>query len=488
MEEKAIRGVSWTVLSYAVNRGLRTVATVVLARLLVPEDFGLVALALVTLALINVFTDLGLGGVLVIRPDLSRRAKGTVLTMMVGTGAIGAAAVAAASPFLADALGDSRVTGLVAVLSLTLVLNVFAWFYETLMQRELEFRRIFFGKTAGTAAYVILAIPLAATGAGVWSLVTAEVGAALVVCAAFLTLAPDRIPFAWDGDSARTVLASGWGFLLQGGLGVVSDTVDRLIVGRVLGAVSLGYYTMAYRIADLPYQALGHPVAQVTFPSFARMRERGQDVGQAFLGATRMVALVACPIGVLLSACADPFVRVVFGEKWIPMIGVLAVFGIWSAIRTPLNTTAWLLNSMGRAGLLALVAGLMLIVFIPGVIVAASYGSVVTVAWVAVASSAVMTLILSYFAARSTGIARDRYWRSLRPVLLACLPCWAVAALVVEATRDAAPALSLAASAGAGAVTYLAVVYALDRGLLRGAGSQFTRAIGRKPSTVGGDA
>ena len=488
MEEKAIRGVSWTVLSYAVNRGLRTVATVVLARLLVPEDFGLVALALVTLALINVFTDLGLGGVLVIRPDLSKRAKGTVLTMMVGTGAIGAGLVAAASPLLADALGDSRVTGLVAVLSMTLVLNVFAWFYETLMQRELEFRRIFFGKASSTAAYVALAIPLAATGAGVWSLVVAEVGAAIVLCAAFLSLAPERIPFAWDGTCARDVLASGWGFLVQGGLGVISDTVDRLVVGRVLGATALGYYTMAYRIGDLPYQALGHPVAQVTFPSFARMKERGQDVGQAFLGAIRMVALVACPVGIILSACADPFVRVVFGDKWIPMIGVLAVFGIWSALRNLLNTTAWLLNSMGRAGLLALVAGLMLVAFIPGVIVAATYGSTVTVAWIAVASSAVMTVILSYFAARTTGIARDRYWRALRPVLLACPPCWAVTALVVEATQEAGSALSLAASAGAGLVTYLALVYLLDPGLLRRAGSQFTRAVGRKPATAGGDA
>lgn len=488
MEDKAIRGVKWTILSYAVNRGIRTLSTVALARLLVPEDFGLMALALVTLALINVFTDLGLGGVLVIRPDLDARGKGTMLTMMVGTGVVGAALVASASPLAAGVLGDSRVTPMIAVLSLTLVLNVFAWFYETLMQRELEFRNIFAGKAASTAAYVAVAIPLAATGAGVWSLVGAEVTAGVVLVATYLALAPYRVRPAFDRAAAREVLGAGWGFLLQGGVGMLSDNVDRLVVGRALGAAPLGFYTMAYRIGDLPYQALGHPVALVTFPSFARMKERGEDVGSAFLVALRLVALVSSPACVILSAAADPFTRLVFGEKWVPMIGVLAVLGIWAALRTPLWTTSWLLNSLGRTRLLALITGITLGAFIPGVVVAASYGGITDVAWVAVVSSAISTLVLSFVAGRSTGIAPRRHWRAMRPIVLACAPCWGAAALAAGAARSAGPAPALAASVAAGLAAYGAVVYLLEPGLLKRVPGQVRRAMGRTPVTAGGGA
>jgi lipopolysaccharide exporter len=481
LEEKAIRGVSWTVLSYAVNRGLRTLSTVVLARLLVPADFGLMALALVTLSLINVFTDLGLGGVLVIRPDLSLRAKGTVLTMMVGTGLIGAALVAGASPLASDVLGDARVPPVIAVLSLTLVINVFAWFYETLMQRELEFRNIFICKGISTAAYVVIAITLAASGAGVWSLVAAELTAGVMLSIAMLARSPYRVRPAWDRDAARDVFSSGWGFLLQGGLGVISENADRLVVGRALGATQLGYYSMAYRVADLPYQAVGHPVAIVTFPSFARMKERGEDVGAAFLTALGLVALVACPVGVLLSACADPFTRAVFGHNWLPMIGVLSAFGIWATLRILLNTTSWLLNSMGRTRLLALVSALMLVAFIPAIIVAATLADAAAVAWVAVASSAVMTLILTFFAARTTGITAARYWRALRPVLLACPPSWAAAKVAAGATAAAGSGITLLASVAAGMVVYSAVIYLLEPPLLGRAAWQFRRAVRLEP-------
>lgn len=486
MEDKAIRGVKWTVLSYAVNRGIRTLSTVVLARLLVPEEFGLMALALVTLALINVFTDLGLGGVLVIRPDLSPRGKGTVLSMMVGTGAVAATLVAAASPLAADLLGDDRVKPVIAVLASTLVINVIAWFYETLLQRELEFRRIFGCRAVSTVAYVAIAIPLAAVGGGVWSLVAAEVGAAVVLVGVLLALSPVRVKPAFDRAAARDVLSSGWGFLAQGGLGVVSDNVDRLVVGRMLGAAPLGYYTMAYRVGDLPYQAFGHPVAMVTFPSFARMKERGEDVGSAFLNAVRLVALIACPVGVLLSAVADPFTRVVFGDRWLPMIGVLAVLGIWSMLRILLNTTSWFLNSLGRTRLLALVAALMLVGFVPGVIVAADRGGITAVAWVAVASSALMTLILSYFAGRSAGISASRHWRALQPVLLACAPCWLAARAVADALAGSGAAAALAAAVPAGLLAYVTMVYVLDAALLRRLPEQVRRAIARTPVAAGG--
>jgi len=178
MEEKAIRGVPWTFLAYAVNKGIRILSLMLLARLLAPSDFGLVALALASLAFVNVFSDLGLGAVLIVHQDLDQIQMGTVLSLML-------------------------ITGAVAVLSLALLINVFAWFYQMLMQRELEFRRLFGCHVVQTIGYVIVTLSLAIAGAGAWSLVAGELTSGLMLSAALLIATPYRVVPALARDRVR---------------------------------------------------------------------------------------------------------------------------------------------------------------------------------------------------------------------------------------------------------------------------------------------
>jgi len=482
VDEKAIRGIPWTLLTYALNKVISVATTIVLARLLVPADFGIVALATVVIQLVNAFGTLGLGGALVVRQDLDERGKGTILALMLGLGTLIALLIAALSPVIADLFDEPRLTGVLAALSTIVVLGGFTWFYETVMQRELEFRRRFVAITVQSVVSVGLAVSLAALGAGVWSLVIATIGGTVVYAAALLALVPYRVRPAFDRGAAREAIRTGRGFLLQGGLAFVQQNADYISVGRVLGAGQLGFYSMAYRIGELPYYAIADPVASVTFPSFARMRHEGEDVATPFLSALRMVALVACPVGIFLSAAAEPFTVVLFGDKWRAMIGPLSVLGIWAAVRPIQATIGWLLNSVGQAGIMGVISAVVLLPMLPALVVAAELGGITAVAWVMLADMILSLLVLGIVADRRAHVGVVSQWRAVSAVLAGSVVTWAAVSAVANGMSAAAPGVTLAACALTALGTYVAVVSVTGPGLLREALAQVGRALGRVSS------
>jgi O-antigen/teichoic acid export membrane protein len=479
VEERAIRGIPWTLLSYAANKALRVAATIVLARLLGPDDFGIVALAVLAMAGIHVLSDLGLGGVLVVRQDLDRRAQGTVLSMMIATGAAGTVLVAALAPLAALLFDEPALTGVLVVLSCTVLIRVSGWFYATVLQRELEFRRAFVASVLETLTYIAVALTLAVADAGVWSLVFSDVASAIVLLVALFVLVPYRVRPTIDRRLARELFAEGRGFMVQGGFSFLRQNADYLVVGRAIGTAPLGLYSMAYRIAEIPYWAIVNPIASAIFPGFARMRHRSEDVTRTFATTLRMVALVACPLGVLLSATAEPFTRLLLGETWMPMAGALAVLGIWAALKTIEETSAWFLNSIGKAGLLGRIAALTLVALVPAVVMAGTLGGIVAVSWVVVGDALVTVLVLAWFIDRRADVAAAQQWKALRPVVIACPATWAAAAITVRALDDSPPAVALFVAAAAGTVVYLACVGVAARGVFGDAATGVRRAFGR---------
>lgn len=484
MEERAIRGIPWTVLSYAGNKVLTIATTIVLARLLVPEDFGLAALAWMAMVLFTLFRDLGVGGVLIMDQELDDRAKQTIFTLVLACGALATTIAIAASPVAADIFDEPRLIPVLVVLASTLLISSPGWFYEALMQRELEFRKRFWALTLQSAVYLPVAVTLAALGAGVWSLIAGQIAGTLVSTAAFVVMAPYRMLPGFDRASARRTLRLGRGFVFQGGLDFLRGNADTIAISRVLGTAPLGLYSMAYNLSDVPSRGIAEPLARVTFPAFARMRQRGEDIAPSFLSGLQLVALVTCPLGAVLSGVAEPFTRAVLGEKWLPMTGALAVLGVWAAARSIEVTMSWLLNSVGRADLLAGVSGVVLLIAAPMFFVAAEAGGIEAVAWVAFGEMVASLLAIGWFLHSREAIAVADQWKTLWPVLAAAAVSWGAARIAVDATGGAPAAVRLIAGCAAGAVLYLAVVQALQPALIPSARRQVTRALGRRRTVV----
>jgi O-antigen/teichoic acid export membrane protein len=484
MEERFVKSVPWSLASFGAPRLLGFATTVVLVRLLTPDDFGLIALATVVIGAFGVAQDLGLGSSIVLRQDFDQRALATVFGLMILSAALITLLVAASSPVAATLLSEDELKTILPPLSVILVLSCAGNFYGFLMQRELEFRRRFAALAAQTLGYAAIAIVLAAAGAGVWSLVIGQIAGAVAYSVVGTLVSPNRVRPSIDRRIARDAFSTGRGFMVQGWLGWLRQNVDYIAVQRMFGVTSLGYYSVAYKLGDLVPTGIANPVAKVTFAGFARMRHRGEDVRPAFLLTLKLVALVAFPIGIILSAAADPFTRALFGERWVPMIGALSIFGIWAAVRALKLTEIWMLNAIGEAGYVAKVAALLLPPLVPVLILGAELGGITGVAWVLLGDAVVSTGLYIRHSARQTEVGlRDR-WRALRASLLAAPGAWAAAFGVAQATEGWGPGASLAASTLAGVASFALVCSLVEPGLIRYAITQAGRALKREPDEV----
>jgi O-antigen/teichoic acid export membrane protein len=191
------------------------------------------------------------------------------------------------------------------------------------------------------------------------------------------------------------------------------------------------------------------------------------------------VALAACPLGVLMSGAAAPLVVAVFGERWEPMIGPLAVLGIWAAVRPLQSTVEWLLNSVGRSGPLATISTMLFVLQVPALFIAADRSGIVAVAWVMVAHAVVSIVVLSVYTAPAAEISLARQLGAISPVLLASAAAWFASRGAANLTEAEWAGASLALSLAAGAAVYAGVVWLVDRSLLRSVAAQLRRALGR---------
>jgi PST family polysaccharide transporter len=402
-----------------------------------------------------------------------------VLSIMLASRAVLTALAIGFAQFADDIFRQPRLDGVLTVLASSILIGSITWFYDAILHRELEFGRRFAAQFADSVTYAAVTLTLAALGAGVWSLVAGQIAGLLAHTVMVVVLAPYRVRPAFERSIAREATSQGRGFVLQGGVAFLSQNADTVAVGRVLGAGPLGIYSMGYRLGQLPSQAIADPAVQVSFPAFTRMRQRGEDIAASFLSVLRLVALVACPLGVLLSAASGPFTRTFFDANWLPMIGLLSVLGIWGAVRPVETTMGWLLNSVGEANLMGTIAAGFLVLLVPAVFLAAHLSGLVAVAWVMLASLACSLGILSWLAARKAAVPVAEQWRAVRPVVLALPACWVAARLVAEALDASPAALALAGSACAGMVAYVAAASLVERGLFPTAVRQAVRIFGR---------
>jgi len=479
VENKAIGGVSWTVLSYAGGRGISIITTLVLARLVAPADFGLLALATLATNFLYWVADMGFSGALVLDQDLDERAKGTLLTLITLSGVVAGLIALALSPVAAAVFNAPRLEPVLAVTAIGLPLGSMAGFWGAVLQREFEFKVRFYSGIASSVVAAAISIPMAALGAGVWSLVIGQLASTVTMLVINMIGAPYSVRPGFDRAVARTALATGRGFVSQGLFSYLRQQVDTITVGAVFSTRAVGFYSMANKLGDLVYWVLAHPIAIVTFPSFAKQRRAGADIRPSFLRVLGMVTLISCPVGILMSASAQPFTRVIFGDRWLPMAGPLAIMGLWAAARQIDTTISWFLNSIGRAGAAAWLSVFVLPPLIVGCVIAANVGGLTTVALVPLADTLLSAGIGAVFARRYADLSFADQWRAMRPAVLASGPTWLATWGVGRLLGPQHALLGLPLSLLAGVGVYAAAISIIQPGVLGQSLGQLVRMLRR---------
>jgi lipopolysaccharide exporter len=417
--ERTVRAVGWAALTQVMGKGTMVVATLVLARLLVPTDFGLFAVGVLVINYLDRVKDVGVGAALVYRREDWTRMAGTGLSLsLLSTAALAGLAFVAA-PVAADVFHDPRVADLVKVLAVALLVSGLAIVPESRLRREMQFRRRFVPETAAAAAKGAVSIAMAATGFGVWSLAWGQVVGTVTLCLLYWVMSGWRPVVAWDADDARKLLRYGMPMMGVAVFAVVLENLDYLIIGHRMPAADLGYYVLAFRMPELVVMGFCIVTAQVLFPLFSRLQHDAGALRTAYLQAVRYIWMVTVPIGLLFTLLADELVLVMYGDNWQPAVPVLRVLGVFTVVYALGFHTGDVFKAIGRPGLLNTMAVVELLLLLPAIWFAAGH-SITAVALALLAVSVVLMVLKFSVAMRVLNLSVVSLLRALAPTTAAC--------------------------------------------------------------------
>ncbi len=363
---RARKAAGWQFLSKGINTGLRIVTSIVLARLLMPDDFGIVALATMVTGLAAVFRNLGLGQALVQRPEIEDRHINSAFWGTLTMGAVLCGIMVLISPWVGNYFNEPRMIPVLQVAALSFIISPFSVVPRSLLQRNLDFRTMFFAESAGSAAYGAAGITMALVGYGYWSLVGAQLGLAVISGIVFCILTrylPPIIPrFGGIGD----LFGFGAGVTGVGFMNYVATRVDYFVIGRKLNTDTLGLYTKAYQIITFPLSLVSLTLYPILFSAFSQMQDDLPRAQRAFKRALTTVATITWPLLAGLLVTAPELIPTVLGEQWTEAVVLLQILigaGVVKTIANPCGAiskamgTRYVYGELWRQGVYALLLG-----------------------------------------------------------------------------------------------------------------------------------
>lgn len=348
---KVVDSVRWVGAGQAITQVVRLGVTIVLAHHLAPHDFGLQTMAAVFTALGTLLSTLGAGAVIVQRKTISDALLRSLATLGLATGSLLFLILALSAGAAARFYGEPAVADVVRIMALNFVLASIGMVPEGLLQRELRFSRLVMVDLVALVVSATGGVGLAIGGYGVWALVLPSLAATGVRSLLLVQGSPWPFRLGFDADEIRGVIGFSSSVLGFNALQYMIRNTDRMIIGRALGTGDLGLYDYAYRFYMYPLEVVTGILISVLFPTFARMQEDKVELGRAFLRANAAIALVTFPMMAGLGAVAGPFVRVVLGEQWEPVIPLVQILAPLGALQSIVATPGQIFLATGNAAL-----------------------------------------------------------------------------------------------------------------------------------------
>ena len=415
----ATRGILWSGVSRVIYLVVQVSTTIILARLLTPEDFGVVAIALIFITLASILNDMGLSAAIIQRQNITEEHLSTIFYVNIGTGCFLTVVMMAASPLVANFFQKEILGSVLSLLSLNFIINSFGMIQRSILEKRLEFFKIALVETISLLLSALIGIGLAVMGQGVWSLVWQFLSYVLgsnILLWIFGVWQP-RLDFQFE--KIKELL--GFSLNLVGNnLIYFARSLDVFLIGKYIGAVQLGYYSMAQRTVSFPVENLSSVLARVLFPAFSKIQDDKELSRASYLKIVEYISFFTVPMMVGLYMIAPEVVRVAYGSKWEPIIILLQILCITGILKSIGSTVGIIYLGYGRTDLAFRVE----ILFTSLICIAIAIGLMWGVMGVAIGYTAVIVIIWPishYIANRIIGLSMRRFFFTLGPISIASL-------------------------------------------------------------------
>jgi len=347
LTKSARRGVLWLTGSRVAEQGMTFGITVFLARLLTPNDYGMLGMATLLLVFLGRFADLGTAESIVQMREIDDQRLSSIFWFNIAFGLLFGVITWLLAPWMARFFQEPGVQPVIAVLAITLPLQSLNVVPEFLLRRRMQFHLLVVRNLVAILLAGAAGVVVALSGGGVWALVTQQVAAPLIGGVAIWVAVGWRPRFHFQHSHIAEIKDFTTGVLGFNILNFFGRNIDYLLIGRFLTSADLGMYTLAYRLMRYPTQFLSSAASQTLFPVFSRMQEDRERINSSYLRVARTISLVAMPVMVGMAITANDFVLVLFGPKWAavaPLLAFLALAGVLQPVTSIFTSVTWALG------------------------------------------------------------------------------------------------------------------------------------------------
>jgi O-antigen/teichoic acid export membrane protein len=401
---------------------LNGLTSIVLARHLASEDYGIVSFAAIITNFLGQFSDFGLTSAVVRKQNLSDDDLYVGYTLILFLGIIIFAASITIAPITKYFINNSDVATVIRLSSLSFIISTFAFLPTCLLTRELNFKKFAIPQVWSTLLSSAVSMTMAISGYKYWSLVFGNLAGTIALIIIINVIKPVRIRIKLNRDTAYDYLKFGGNLFLAGFIVFIVFNADNLMIGTLNGATVLGFYAVAFNWGSMMPSVLYSTVHTVLFPAFSKIHNKEDTTISAYLQVLRYVSFIAVLANVGLFLVADDFLFFVLGrntDKWMPAVSALKILSIYGIIRAILEPIANVLVAEGQTRLLFRSNLIVSLVELPLLYPAIRYAGIEGVAILVVFSYTLQYFIYFPYMKRRYHLQYITVWESLQPAIIA---------------------------------------------------------------------
>ena len=348
LSQRTVRGGFWVFLLRIIQQLFGLARLVIIARILSPNDFGLMGIALLAMATLETFSQTGFQQALIQKKEDIKSYLDAAWTVLIVRGVILFAILYLVAPYVASFFDAPEARPIIQVIGFSVLFQAFTNIGVIYFQKELEFNKEFIYQFAGTLADFIVAVSAVLILRNVWALVFGMLAGNAVRCIVSHLIHPYRPRLSSDFVKAKELFGFGKWILGSSILVFLLTQGDDIFVGKLLGATALGFYQMAYKISNLPATELSHLIAKVMFPAYSKLQDNIQKLRESYLKVLQLTTFLSIPIAGLIFVLAQDFTIIFLGEKWMPMVPAMQVLAFYGALRAIGATTGVVFLAVGQ--------------------------------------------------------------------------------------------------------------------------------------------
>jgi len=453
--------------SYGGRNLVSLLTTLALVRLLDPKAFGLVALAWTVLVVTDQVQNAGAAAALVYRRRDVEQAAGSAFVFVLSTSILLFAAAQVVAPFVARLFDTPELTNVLRVMAIMLVTRSLGTIPLSLLERNIDFRSRSKCELTGALAQAVTSVSLAVAGFGVWSIVVGQIAGSAVQSGLAWLVAPHRPdPRKASFSVIRELIRYGRYVSASNILNLANNTADNVAIGRVLGATALGFYAVAFRLADFPNTVIAHIVGRVMFPIYSLLQDDLVRFRRAFIQNLQRIAVLALPVSVTILVCADPIVHGLFGDKWAQAIGPLRILAAYGLVKSFTSPGGEVFKGAGRPELGLSTGVLQIVLVVPALVFLVRSHGIEGAALAMLIATSICGVVKLSLALRLLEGGWLELGRAIAPSILCSAVLGTVLLLLLPATDSLGPVARLAALVLAGGAVYCLATFTFARSIV----------------------